>query len=384
MLSQIILVIFYFSTPFLILYLCHTYRFVNKLGAVVLAYIVGLIAGNVGILPENSIKVQEMINMVTIPIAIPLLLFSSDMKNWFSMAGKTITSMFVAIGGVVIMVFLGYVLFHEEGTKELWKIGGMLIGVYTGGTPNLASLKIMLKVDADTYILTHTYDMILSSFYLFFLISIGKNVFRRFLPDFPGRKNGSLKISDLNGTDPYGGILKKRTFFPLMKALGLAILIFGIAGSTTLVVPEALQMVVVILLITSLGIVFSFARGIQKIEKTFELGMYFILVFSVNVASMANIQHFMGLTPKLFSYITLVVFGSLFFHVWISKLLKIDTDTVMITSTALICSPPFVPVVAGAIKNREIVVSGLTVGIIGYAIGNYLGFFVAQILKTIA
>ena len=55
----------------------------------------------------------------------------------------------------------------------------------------------------------------------------------------------------------------------------------------------------------------------------------------------------------------------------------------MITSTALICSPPFVPVIAGAIKNREIIVSGLTVGIIGYAIGNYLGFIVAELLKVI-
>jgi len=65
-----------------------------------------------------------------------------------------------------------------------------------------------------------------------------------------------------------------------------------------------------------------------------------------------------------------------------SKIFKIDTDTMIVTSTALICSPPFVPVVAGALKNREIVVSGLTVGIVGYAIGNYLGFVVAQILSN--
>ena len=38
-------------------------------------------------------------------------------------------------------------------------------------------------------------------------------------------------------------------------------------------------------------------------------------------------------------------------------------------------SPPFVPVIAAALKNKEIVVSGLIIGIIGYAIGNYLGVF---------
>jgi len=73
----------------------------------------------------------------------------------------------------------------------------------------------------------------------------------------------------------------------------------------------------------------------------------------------------------------------LFLHVLLSRLFKIDADTVMITSTALICSPPFVPVIAGAIKNKEIIISGLTVGIIGYAVGNYLGFFVAEMLKLL-
>jgi uncharacterized membrane protein len=62
-------------------------------------------------------------------------------------------------------------------------------------------------------------------------------------------------------------------------------------------------------------------------------------------------------------------------------LFKIDADTLMISSTALICSPPFVPVVAGALKNRQVILSGLTVGIIGYAAGNYLGYLMAQILQ---
>jgi uncharacterized membrane protein len=55
----------------------------------------------------------------------------------------------------------------------------------------------------------------------------------------------------------------------------------------------------------------------------------------------------------------------------------------MITSVAFICSPPFVPVVAGALKNRHIIVSGITIGIIGYAVGNYLGYIVAEVLSKL-
>jgi uncharacterized membrane protein len=142
-------------------------------------------------------------------------------------------------------------------------------------------------------------------------------------------------------------------------------------------------MLVVILTITTLGILASFVPAINKLPKTFELGMYLILVFSIDVASLVDITEMFGAEPKLFYYITYVIFGALFFHVLASRFFKIDRDTVMVTSTALICSPPFVPAVAGAIKNKNVVVSGLTVGIIGYAIGNYLGVVIAELLKIL-
>jgi uncharacterized membrane protein len=34
------------------------------------------------------------------------------------------------------------------------------------------------------------------------------------------------------------------------------------------------------------------------------------------------------------------------------------------------------------LRNRSLVVPGLTIGIVGYAIGNYLGFLLAMLLRT--
>ncbi|MFW6100380.1 MAG: DUF819 family protein, partial [Bacteroidota bacterium] len=135
--------------------------------------------------------------------------------------------------------------------------------------------------------------------------------------------------------------------------------------------------------ITTLGILMSLVPYVNRIEKTFELGMYLILIFSLVVASMANIRHFSGAVPGLFMYITYVVFGGLILHLIFARFVKIDSDTMMVTSAALICSPPFVPVIAGAIRNREVIVSGLTVGILGYAIGNYLGYIIAVVIKQL-
>ena len=381
--TLILLVLFYLFFPVVILYLCYKFPIVNKIGSVLLAYGFGLVLGNLNILPEGSEKVQDIMTMITIPLAIPLLLFSTNIKAWFKIAGKTVISMIIALVSVVIVVFVGYLIFKGNGIKELWKIGGLLVGLYSGGTPNLASLKLVLDVDPDIFVITHSFDMLISAIYLLFLITIGQRVFLLVLDKYKSFNTKSEAENSELSENGFWGFWKKEYRLSVIKGLGLAILIFGIGGSLTLVVPEKIQMAVVILTITTLAILSSLIKGVNKLKKTFDLGMYFILIFSIVIASMADINTFVGQSPDILMYISFVIFGSLILHVLISKIFKIDADTVMITSTALICSPPFVPVIAGAIKNKEIIVSGLTVGIIGYAIGNYLGFIVAEILRVI-
>ncbi len=377
------LVSFYVFTPVIILHVCHRYRWVNKLGAVVIAYIIGLILGNAGVLNhiESSASVQDMMTTITIPLAIPLMLFSVDIKKWFSVAGTAMLSMVFALTGVLSMVFLGFFLFRGYGIVDIWKVSGMLIGVYTGGTPNLASIKLALNIDETIYIVTHTYDLLIGVVYLLFMLSIGQRFFLKFLPAYKHADPKSAANGDFDGEDPYWGIFKKKIFLPLLRALGLSVLIFAVAGVVSLLLPQSAQMAVVILLITTFGIAASLIPSINRTEKSFELGMYFILIFSIVVSSMADINRFIAASPSILLYVTLAVFGSLLIQVTLSRIFKVDADTLMITSTAFICSPPFVPVVAGALRNKEVIVSGLTVGIIGYAVGNYLGVMIALFLR---
>ena len=82
-------------------------------------------------------------------------------------------------------------------------------------------------------------------------------------------------------------------------------------------------------------------------------------------------------------YIIFARFGSLFLHLLLAKIFKLDADTVVIASVALINSAPFVPMMAAAMKNKSVIISGLTIGLVGYAIGNYMGFIIANILKPV-
>jgi uncharacterized membrane protein len=60
-------------------------------------------------------------------------------------------------------------------------------------------------------------------------------------------------------------------------------------------------------------------------------------------------------------------------HVIMAKLLKIDPDCTMVTLTAGLYGPAFIPAITKQIKNDELTVPGLITGSIGYAIGTFLG-----------
>ncbi len=412
------LIVFYLITPLLIIILTQRFKLAAKIGGIIIAYAIGLIIGHSGLFPagseafhniinngfsevtadklnnmhslglisDNDIKLfkirklQDNLMSFAVLMAIPLLLFSCNARSWFRMAGKTFMALIAGIIAVFVMIILGFFLF-KESIPDAWKVAGLLVGVYTGGTPNLAALKMMLDVSPDLYIMTHTYDTILSAFFIFFLISFGKQVFGSFLPAYPF-KNGVYEEFNVHPEGNYAGIFKRKVLLQLLFAIVIALMVVVISVIASIIVTGKMNTVIIILSLTTFGIITSLIPRINRIEKTFEAGMYFILIFGIIVASMADFRQLVHISGSLFYYITLAVIGSLILHAFLSWIFKVDADTLIIAHTALICSPPFVPMVAGALRNREVVIAGLTIGIIGYAVGNYLGYTLAVILRN--
>lgn len=116
---------------------------------------------------------------------------------------------------------------------------------------------------------------------------------------------------------------------------------------------------------------------------SYKLGMYLIYVFCFVVASMASFEKLAAVDIDVAIFLFGTVAGSLFLHGLLCRIFGIDSDTFMVTSVAAVCSPPFVPMMARALGNPTTILSGMTTGIIGYALGNYLGISLGLFLQSL-
>ncbi len=379
----VFLALFYFLFPVLVIYLDKKSRIVNRIGSVVICYGVGLLIGNIGILPEGIAGFQEELYGYVIVIAIPLILFSLDIRKWVKMASKTMLSLVLGLGSVIITVFIGYFLYLNV-IPEIWKVSGVLVGFYSGGAPNAAAISFAVDMDPEYFILLQTYDLVVGAVTLLFLMTVAQRFFLLFMrPYRPAdqKESDPSEVSYHEKYESYDGIFRRRIFIPLLGALGLSILILGLSAGISQLFLKKLNTTLIILGITTLGIAASFVPRIKRIEKSFQGGIYLILVFCLVFASMADISMFSLESLPLLFYVILVVPGALLLHGILSWIFRVDVDNFLIISVALSMSPPFVPVVASALRNRDIILPGMIIGLIGYAVGNYLGVLVGYLVQ---
>ncbi len=380
-----LIIAFYFLFPAYLLFYSTRFAIINKIGVVVICYAGGLIIGNMNIIPETISGLSSDLMGVTILLGIPLVLFSENVVKWAKMAKYTFISLLLGVISVVVLVIVGHYLFRNA-IPEIWKISGMMIGVYTGGTPNLAAIARGLGVEEELYIMTHTAELVIGAIILLFLLTGAKPFFGLFLRPYRHQDKQDQPHLEVADFESYEGFFKRKNLSGILKAFGVALVIFGIGYGTTFLFHGDAKDTAAVLTVTTLGILASLVPGINRIRSSFQLGMYFIYVFCVIVASKADIIALFSveniqLLSNLLLYIAIVIVGSLILHAILSWIFRINVDDYIITSTALSNSPPFVPVVAAALKNKEVVVPGMIIGVIGYAIGNYLGVAIAYLLR---
>ena len=373
------------TAPAGVLWLCRRIPVLGKLGPIMILYVVGMAVGNMT--TGNGLPtVQELLPNVLIPLAIPMMLYSSRFSS--RQLGQQIKVVLSGFVSVMLAVALGYVLFGNK-LEEGAQIGGIITGMYTGGTLNAAALQAVFNIKGSSFVLINSYDIIISFIYLVFLLTVGIRLFRYL---YGQNKNGNNAITgdgnfsqsldqSLEEGKSYSKLRTAEGWKQLLKILGITVLVAGVSASIALLFPDNWFMVIFILLISTIGVACSFIPKIRAFDMSYDLGMYLIYIFSVTIASMADFSQInLSNGLNLFGYLSAGVFVSLTIHAVLCRLMKVDADSMTVSSVAFINSPPFVPMISASMKNRDALLTGLAAGVIGYAAGNHLGVLMCWLL----
>lgn len=380
MVANILLAILFVVAPAGVMWLCERIKVVRQVGPVMFCYLIGIVIGNSNILPEAFKPIQNILCELTVPLAIPMMLFSCDFKK-FSIKSSLVATI-VGIVAVVITVVSGFYLFGPLLGVEAPAIAGSLIGTFTGGTPNLVALYKMLNLSKETFITITTFDIFICFFYLLFLMSVGVKLARKFLGKH--KSTGSAFEVEATTTNPYRNFIGKKAAIQLLKIVGATIAIVGISfGVATLAkhYNESLFMLVMFLTLTTLSLALTGWNEVKRWDKSYDAGMYLVYIFSIAIASSADLStlDFEG-GLYLFLYQLFGVFVSLLLTLALGRLCRLDGDTAIITSNTMINSPALVPIIAASMKNRDMIIVGISIGLVGYAVGNYLGYLLFVLL----
>ncbi|CEA03878.1 hypothetical protein BN1048_02241 [Jeotgalicoccus saudimassiliensis] len=361
------------------------YSWASKLSGAIIALAGAMLLSNTGIIPLDS-PVYDTVWTYVVPLAIPLLLFQSNVvKVWQESKRLLIIFLISTIGTVAGTIAAFFLL--KDVIPQLNYIGAMLSGSYTGGGVNFAAMATRFNVEEGTISSTVVADNLLMVLYFFILITIpAVNFFRsRFQTPHMDEleKNGD---SENQASEYWKG--KEISLQDIAKAIGTAFVIvavsFSLAGFFSNLIPEDSNIFLSVirgiigdnyLMLTTLTLisVAVFPKYFESISGSQEFGTFFIYIFFVVIGVPASIPLIIQNAPLILVFAAIIVFINMVFSFGFGRLFKFNLEEIILASNANIGGPTTAAAMAISRGWTKLVGPILIIGTLGYIIGNYIG-----------
>ncbi len=352
----------------------------KSLGVPLTVIILGILLSNFKIVPVWT-ELYGTIMYYAIPVSIAIMLLGVDLKSLRKVSKEPLIAMGIAILSVSFVSFLGGLVFAPK-IDEGWKVAGMFVGTYTGGSSNLNAIAAGLEASPKTIAAANAADYVIGVPILLFLYAAPalmkkSKVFQKFWP--------YSVLEDELDTKDNAELMSKKEWsikdIAWMLAIGFAIT----AISTYLAdfFPASYKSAGRILLITTIAIIVSQFKPVQKLKGNLDLGLYIALLFLAIVGFSVDLKEFLGATITISVYCFTVVVGSLLLHIILTRLFKIKYQYVLLSIVAAIADGTTAALIATSAEWKSLVGISIILGLIGNLMGNYVGMAVAYAIKAV-
>jgi uncharacterized membrane protein len=368
------------------------------LSDIVICYAVGILLGNTKSIwlyswslegMEQTDKLllasaKEMAGIAVI-LAIPMLLMINNIKDWLSYTAKN-TLVFLLFALCVASICYGVGFAFRDSIAEHDIAAGMMTGVYIGGTPNMVAISKALNAEESMFTLLNATDTFCSAVYLIFMLSFAKLLLRKILPVF--KENAANILADdlklKQDEIPFPPkVLNKKTLMPLLLGLLISIAAIGVSVIPAFLLPDAngeMNSTILILLLTTIGIALSFNARIRNLTGVFNFAQYLLLVFGLSTGFLADFGHMIAEGGQYLIFNAIILGSILIGHTLLAIIFRVDCDSFIICSCANVMGPPFIGQACAAIKNKTLIPVGISLGLLGLAIANYIGILISYLL----
>jgi len=362
---------------------CERFSWGRKYSGVMLLITAAIVLANLRIIPTVA-PVYDVVWDYLVPIAIPLLLFHADLKRVFTESGPTLIAFVIGSASVVAGVIIGVSLF-DLGPNEA-ELAGIFTGTYIGGGLNFAAVAEATSMqDDDMLTAAVAADQVITNLHFLLIILVPGIAWmaKRFPTHhmdnavaFDDEAQRVHRVTDLS----LAGLMAALALAFALAALGK--FIAELAGKSDNEILAGMSNYS-ILFITVLALIVAtvFPQQVKRLSGHQETGNVLMFIFLAAIAAGADIWKLVELAPVLFLFATVIIVVHLVILFTVGKFLKLDLAELAMASAVCIGGPASAPALASAKGWRDLLIPGLLLGSLGYAVGSFIGVSVVEWLR---
>ena len=348
----------------------------QKVTGTVVVILLAIAAANLGIIPHSA-PAYGFIFSYVVPLLIPLFLFQADVRRLAREASRTSLAFLVAALGTVAGVIVAALLLDlsqlgaaSELAAERREAGivGLFASTYIGGSVNYAALGEItgLSTDASFFSAATAADNLFSAVFLSVIALVpGAHWIARHFVEHTASE--AVQVTETVVTPA-----------SISYALAAAASIVALTDLLCwwLEIPSWRYAVMTLI---SVGL----ATAVPQIRKwfsgAFEVGVALSFPFFAAIAAGADIRAMISVAPLLIILVAILLSVHLTVLLVLGKKLGLTIPELLTASNAAILGATTAPAMAAAKGWHDQVTPGVLVGVLGYALGTFIGTALFQL-----
>jgi len=373
------------------------YTWARNVGAALLVIVLGAVLSNLGLVPTASPIYDGIFGPVT-SLAIAWLLLAVRLSDLREAGPRMLGAFGIGVLGTALGSVVGALVLSGAFGAETWKLAGVTTGTYSGGSLNFVAVSRMVGLPTSLFAAATAADNIVTA------VWFGATLL---IPLWLSRSKGGLAAGSAGagpgaavaasavagpgvagtatavagpeaaGGGPSDGAAMRGLDVTVLFALGFSLI--WLADQLSAAVPAVPS----VLWLTTLALGAGQLPAVRRLSGSMLLGTIALHFFFALIGIGSRVSEIVAVGPAVLYLMVIVVgvHGAVIYGV--GRLVRTDVATLSVASQAAIGGPTTAMALAIARKWPALVLPGLAAGLIGYAVGNYAGFGIAYLVRSL-